>query len=586
MPQPTLRQLNTEFREHWWDYVLLFTGMGISLGVIFIPFFRLLATYLLHLGEVPIFTLTNITMLLTQHPIVSLALAGELILILIVGYWQFAFLLLGIQAIQHQRFSLSEALSDSLFALRHLRPAALLVLLGYVLLLLPGASLVFKTQLFAKVHIPGFILDFIFSSPWLAGGYVILHLGELFVGLRLLYVLPLLLLDHRTARASIRASWQMTSQRQWWSLLKQIILLSLLLGVLLLLVVIIVILTQIGWDHLARPKALYFATLNLTLLEVSHSLLGTWFATVTLALAAAPVTLPSHGFSLYQPAHGKLAGWVITAVVIMGLLAVPSNYFYLKNSNDVHPLLISHRGVDDHNGVQNTIPALKRTAKEDPDYVEMDIHETKDHQFVVMHDENLKKLTGVNKKPHDLTLAQLTKLTAHEDGHEASVASFDQYLTAAEKLHQKLLVEIKTTPNDSPNLVHNFLTKYAHRLQRDHDRIHSLDYSVVQQVRHQAPQLKIGYIQPYNLTYPNTDASFYSMEYSTLDDSFILLSELHHQPVYAWTVNNADSMQRMLFLEVDGIITDNLSELQTELKNYHDPNYTMRILNYLNNFES
>lgn len=147
------------------------------------------------------------------------------------------------------------------------------------------------------MHIPGFILDFIFSSPWLAGGYVILHLGELFVGLPSSYVLPLLLLDHRTARASIRASWQMTSQRQWWSLLKQIILLSLLLGVLLLLVVIIVVLTQIGWDHLAQPKALYFATLNLTLLEVSHSLLGTWFATVTLALAAAPVTLPSHGFS-------------------------------------------------------------------------------------------------------------------------------------------------------------------------------------------------------------------------------------------------------------------------------------------------
>ena len=110
MPQPTLRQLNAEFREHWWDYVLLFTGMGISLEVIFIPFFRLLATYLLHLGEVPIFTLTNITMLLTQHPIVSLALAGELILILIVGYWQFAFLLLGILASAKQsaiRFLLS-----------------------------------------------------------------------------------------------------------------------------------------------------------------------------------------------------------------------------------------------------------------------------------------------------------------------------------------------------------------------------------------------------------------------------------------------------------------------------------------------
>lgn len=38
------------------------------------------------------------------------------------------------------------------------------------------------------------------------------------------------------------------------------------------------------------------------------------------------------------------------------------------------------------NGVQNTIPAMEATAKSKPDYVEMDIQETKDHQFVVFHD--------------------------------------------------------------------------------------------------------------------------------------------------------------------------------------------------------
>ncbi|MDI9206798.1 glycerophosphoryl diester phosphodiesterase membrane domain-containing protein, partial [Ligilactobacillus saerimneri] len=91
MPHTTIRQFNAEFRTHWWNYVLLFTGISIGLEVIFIPFFRLLATYLLHLGQVPIFTLTNITMLITQHPLVSLALVGELLLILIIGYWQFAF---------------------------------------------------------------------------------------------------------------------------------------------------------------------------------------------------------------------------------------------------------------------------------------------------------------------------------------------------------------------------------------------------------------------------------------------------------------------------------------------------------------
>lgn len=50
-----------------------------------------------------------------------------------------------------------------------------------------------------------------------------------------------------------------------------------------------------------------------------------------------------------------------------------------------------------------------------PDYVEIDLHETRDKQFIVLHDENLKKLTGINKTPSQLTLKQLTKLTAREN---------------------------------------------------------------------------------------------------------------------------------------------------------------------------
>ena len=91
-------------------------------------------------------------------------------------------------------------------------------------------------------------------------------------------------------------------------------------------------------------------------------------------------------------------------------------------------MTISHRGVAEENGVQNTIPALKRTHRLHPDYVELDVHETKDQQFVVLHDENLKELAGVNKRPRQLSLKQLTRLTVHENGHQAKLASFTTYL--------------------------------------------------------------------------------------------------------------------------------------------------------------
>lgn len=78
------------------------------------------------------------------------------------------------------------------------------------------------------------------------------------------------------------------------------------------------------------------------------------------------------------------------------------SWTYVEGFMDTVPLTISHRGVDEENGVQNTIPAMEATAKSKPDYVEMDIQETKDHQFVVFHDPTLKDLAGIDIPPQNL----------------------------------------------------------------------------------------------------------------------------------------------------------------------------------------
>lgn len=126
-----------------------------------------------------------------------------------------------------------------------------------------------------------------------------------------------------------------------------------------------------------------------------------------------------------------------------------SNVMYLTGLEDSTPFTISHRGVDNGNGVQNTIPAMAATIKEKPDYIEMDIQETKDRQFVVFHDKNLKNLTGRDRTTHEMTLIELQDLQAVENGHVAPVASFDDYLAFANEHHQKLLIEIKTNADDS-----------------------------------------------------------------------------------------------------------------------------------------
>ncbi len=84
---------------------------------------------------------------------------------------------------------------------------------------------------------------------------------------------------------------------------------------------------------------------------------------------------------------------------VMGCAAIffaLEGYVYLEAPVANKPLIISHRGVSNKNGVQNTVQSLEKTAQLSPDFVETDVQETKDGQFVMMHDANIKNLTGVN----------------------------------------------------------------------------------------------------------------------------------------------------------------------------------------------
>ncbi|MFH0349109.1 hypothetical protein ACG92U_02335 [Leuconostoc citreum] len=65
-----------------------------------------------------------------------------------------------------------------------------------------------------------------------------------------------------------------------------------------------------------------------------------------------------------------------------------------------------------------------------------------------------------------MTLDELKQTTIRENGYTAKINSFDDYLAAAEKTHQRLLIEIKTTKRDSKDMVNNFATKYGPRLRK------------------------------------------------------------------------------------------------------------------------
>ncbi|HBV47799.1 MAG TPA: glycerophosphodiester phosphodiesterase [Lactobacillus sp.] len=238
------------------------------------------------------------------------------------------------------------------------------------------------------------------------------------------------------------------------------------------------------------------------------------------------------------------------------------------------PLVISHRGVDGKNGVQNTLPALNKTkhaAK--PAYVELDIQETADRRFVVSHDEDLRKLAHKNLVIADNSLEQLTQVKLKENGHVAYVASFDSYLKQAQKLKQPLLVELKVNQGTGEKFSAYFCEVYGGKLTKK-DAVHSMDLSAINELKQRIPKMQAGYILPFNLfSLAENKADFYSLEYKTATKNFIKTAHANGKKVYLWTVNSPQQALMAWVLGADGVITDEPSKVEKSLADHSSKTY-------------
>lgn len=555
----------------------MFTSISILNQFIFIPLFRYITTFVLQAGAIPFISYSNLVIILSEHPFVVFFLLIELALLLFVIYSQFALIILFIK----NNFAVKASISEFWQCLRHFRLGSLLLLAIYFLLVIPFANVVFRTPLLAKIKIPQFIIDYMTRSGILLAILIIFYLVIFVLAFRFLLTLPIMVIYKTTTREAMKKSAFLMKKNS-----RKVIEFFVPLGMLAIVIMAINVggayLLQLIWDTFPGKLALIMATINLTLFQIISEVLLIWVSAVSLYFLIKLVTKNNNEIK-EKVTNNKII--LITIISIWSLAItgnVIENVFYLAGLDDHVPVTISHRGVNDKNGVQNTIESLKKTAKLKPDYVEIDVHETKDNQFVIMHDENLKKLTGEDKRPKELTLNQLTKLIAKEDGYKGKVVSLDQYMQAAQKLKQKLLIEIKTTPNDSNEFLVKFNKKYGHEILKNHYQLQSLDYRVVTKMQQLNPKIETLYIQPYNLIYPQSVADGYSMEYSTLSSDFIWQAHLQNHVVYAWTVNNKSEMKKMMYEHVDGIITDNISMLNTAIKEFQSrQSYANRILNYM-----
>ncbi len=102
--------------------------------------------------------------------------------------------------------------------------------------------------------------------------------------------------------------------------------------------------------------------------------------------------------------------FVLLTCSVLLLSALPQT-IWAQDTTTHHIKIVAHRGGVIW-GPENTLATFLIAADKGADYVEMDVRQTKDGVFVLMHDKDVKRTTNGQGKVSDMTLAELQELDA------------------------------------------------------------------------------------------------------------------------------------------------------------------------------
>ena len=212
------------------------------------------------------------------------------------------------------------------------------------------------------------------------------------------------------------------------------------------------------------------------------------------------------------------------------------------------PLIIAHRGWSSR-FTENTLPAIRAALNLGVDFVEIDVHETRDGEIVVFHDYRLNRLCGVRGRLRNKTLAELKELNA-------SIPTLAEVLRAC-RGKARVLIEIKRA---DPHKVAAVIERC--RMTRE-VIVFSLSVACMKQFAVANPR-----IVRFGLVARRLRSSLFALRSSVavqgialsrrLVRSHDLVERIHRRKwkLFVWTVNRPTEMQRLISWGVDGLITN------------------------------
>ena len=261
------------------------------------------------------------------------------------------------------------------------------------------------------------------------------------------------------------------------------------------------------------------------------------------------------------PRGAKSFGWSLALVIVPLLLMTPAVLWTrLRQVMADHPpvKVTAHRGHS-RAAPENSVSAVRAAIESRADYAEVDVLMTADCVVVLLHDSDLKRVAGDERKISDLSFDEVKTLDVGSwFGPEfvaERVPSLEEVINLS-KGRIKLNIELKVYGPDSRLIPE--VARIIRELNFEPECIvTTFDYDSLLELKRLNPKLRTGLIIAHALgDVSRLDVDLFSVRANWLSDQVLRQAHSRAKEVHVWTVNDPAEMLSFMKRGVDNIITD------------------------------
>lgn len=494
-----------------------------------------------------------------------------------------------------EKAGIFQGVKDSFLSIkRFLNPDGISIIV-YILFAVPLVGIGFSVGITKNFMIPNFIMDVVYKRPAFLTLYVIGIIALLVIGFFFLFSLHGVLLSGLTPKEAKKHSFRLM-KKNW----KRFIVTMLLVLVVTALVRIGVsiglnVALQAGLDPIEETLPADYAvkdysdlstwdTLTETDFEILGFRMGCTFAVLEGGYLDMVLTLLASAFIMFyftklylqfdatereekppvwlsRPKGGAYVGKILVMIglavgagFLCFLLSIDANSYIEKRE----PSIFAHRSCGTL-GQENSVEGLSLALEHGCIGGEIDIQRTKDGYYIINHDNDFARLTGVAKKPSEMTLAEIEGLVVKDTtgGNKSyKVPKLSEFLEEAKRLNAVLLLELKGETADA-KMADDVMAMVKEYGVEDLVLYISLKEDVMNYMKEKYPEAKVSSVFFAGMgDFEKLPCDILGVEEGM--GSPILYANAHDggKQVAVWTPNTERALRNFMDSDVDYITTD------------------------------